>query len=162
MTARQCRETFTTPYDQHRAREGQAFDVVAEIDKPDADHDAEVLPMFRIRFADGFEIEAWPEEVLASEGGAGEGRMKKNLYRVEVERVLYVLAEDESEAEDIARGNERDAEPDTHASEVEGIEDVPPDWRDARPFAEYHDTGYAKGDPTCAEIVAAQAGGKGA
>jgi hypothetical protein len=33
------------------------------IDKPDKDHDEEVLPMYLIRFEDGQEIEAWPEEI---------------------------------------------------------------------------------------------------
>lgn len=57
------RKTFTTPYEQHRDREGQTFEVLRTISKPDADHDAEVLPMYEIRFPDGTRIEAWPEEV---------------------------------------------------------------------------------------------------
>lgn len=61
------RTTFRTPYDQHRDRTGQPFTVLQVIDTPDSDHDAEVRPMYRIRFADGTEIEAWPEEVLDDE-----------------------------------------------------------------------------------------------
>lgn len=57
------RTTFTTPFDQHKDREGEPFTLVCVIDQPDQTHDAEVLPMYLIRFADGTEIEAWPEEV---------------------------------------------------------------------------------------------------
>ena len=60
----QFRTHFTSPYDQHRARVGQPFTHVRTIDTPDNDHDAEVLPMHVIRFEDGTEIEAWPEEVV--------------------------------------------------------------------------------------------------
>lgn len=57
------RTTFRTPYQQHAARDGQAFTVVRKITEPDDEHDEEVLPMYAIRFADGVEIDAWPEEV---------------------------------------------------------------------------------------------------
>lgn len=57
------RETFTTPFDQYRHLEGHSFRVLAIIDEADATHDEEVLPMYRIAFRDGREIEAWPEEV---------------------------------------------------------------------------------------------------
>jgi hypothetical protein len=60
------RKTFTTPYEQHRDREGQSFALVREITEAESDYDAEVLPMFIVRFPDGVEIPAWPEEVLAS------------------------------------------------------------------------------------------------
>lgn len=60
------RSTFTTPYGQHKDREGQPFELVRVIDAPDATHDAEVLPMYVVRFADGLEVEAWPEEVEAA------------------------------------------------------------------------------------------------
>ncbi len=59
------RLSFTTPYDQYANREGQPFTVLRVIDQPDEAHDAEVLPMYVIRFTDGLEIEAWPEEVLS-------------------------------------------------------------------------------------------------
>lgn len=55
--------TFNTPYEQYADRQGQEFELVRAITEPDASHDAEVLPMYVIRFADGEEIEAWPEEV---------------------------------------------------------------------------------------------------
>jgi hypothetical protein len=66
------RKTFTTPFDQHRDREGQSFAVLRKITKRNiraeerAEYDTEVLPMYRIRFADGFETSAWPEEVEAA------------------------------------------------------------------------------------------------
>lgn len=54
---------FKSPYEQYANRVGQEFELVRTITEPDATHDAEVLPMYVIRFADGEEIEAWPEEV---------------------------------------------------------------------------------------------------
>lgn len=57
---------FRTPYDQHADRRGQAFVIINKITEPDSTHDAEVLPMYRIRFEDGIELEAWPEEVETS------------------------------------------------------------------------------------------------
>jgi hypothetical protein len=59
------RRTFTTPFEQLAAREGEPFEVIGIITEPDDDHDADVLPMYRIRFKDGFVTEAWPEEVEA-------------------------------------------------------------------------------------------------
>jgi hypothetical protein len=49
------RETFTSPYPQYRDRIGQRFTVLHKI--------SEVLPMYKIRFEDGHETSAWPEEV---------------------------------------------------------------------------------------------------
>lgn len=59
----EIRETFTTPYEQHRDREGQPFTALRKITEADATHDMEVLPMYVIRFEDGTVIDAWPEEV---------------------------------------------------------------------------------------------------
>lgn len=59
----QFRTHFASPYEQHRDRVGQRFSPVRVIDAPDASHDSEALPMYVIRFEDGTEIEAWPEEV---------------------------------------------------------------------------------------------------
>ena len=55
--------TFQSPYGQYQDRNGQAFEIVRKISEEDGEHDAEVLPMFVIRFPDGIEIEAWPEEI---------------------------------------------------------------------------------------------------
>jgi hypothetical protein len=63
------RATFTTAFEQYRDREGQAFTILRKVTKrtmTDADrleYDAECLPMYKIRFADGHETSAWPEEV---------------------------------------------------------------------------------------------------
>ncbi len=61
------RETFTTPYDQYAAREGQKFTMLKKITEPTDTIDEMALPMYRIRFEDGFETEAWPEEVETEE-----------------------------------------------------------------------------------------------
>ena len=54
--------TFTAKYDQHAERNGQTFTVLGTVDP--ATYDAEECgTMYCIRFADGAEIEAWPEEV---------------------------------------------------------------------------------------------------
>ena len=55
---------FHAVYDQHSNRDGEEFSLVKVIDTPDESHDAEVLPMYLIRFNDGQEIEAWPEEIM--------------------------------------------------------------------------------------------------
>ena len=54
---------FESPYDQYRERNGQTIEIVRRIEEADAEHDEEVLPMFIVRFEDGEEIEAWPEEI---------------------------------------------------------------------------------------------------
>lgn len=61
------RETFQTPFDQFAHRAGQKFEVVRAFTVADDEHDLEVLPMYLIRFEDGAEIEAWPEEIDANE-----------------------------------------------------------------------------------------------
>lgn len=57
------RETFKSDYEQYAERNGQRFTHVRVIDTPDDTHDREALPMHVIRFDDGVEIEAWPEEI---------------------------------------------------------------------------------------------------
>ncbi len=61
------RAIFMTPYDQYPERDGQEITLLAAITRTDAQHDPEVLPMFRARFADGEEIEVWPEEIASGE-----------------------------------------------------------------------------------------------
>jgi hypothetical protein len=58
------RPTFATPHEQYAARNGQPFQLVAGIFVADDQHDEEVLPMFKIKFADGEMIEAWPDEIF--------------------------------------------------------------------------------------------------
>lgn len=60
---RDLRKAFRARYNQHADRDGQPFTVLRRIAEPDAEHDQEVLPMYVIRFADGYETDAWPEEV---------------------------------------------------------------------------------------------------
>jgi hypothetical protein len=54
--------TFHSPYDQYAERIGQRATVLGMVPHKDFDY-AECGPMYRIRFEDGGEIEAWPEEV---------------------------------------------------------------------------------------------------
>ena len=56
------RKTFRTPFDQYAHRIGHGFTVVRELtaEKKQLDEDE---PMYRIRFEDGAEIDAWGEEV---------------------------------------------------------------------------------------------------
>ena len=54
--------TFAAKYDQHAERNGQTFTVLGAVDPSTYDAD-ECGEMFTIRFADGVQIDAWPEEV---------------------------------------------------------------------------------------------------
>ena len=59
MTSR----TFNTPFEQYRIHDGKTCTLVRTIVESDDDHDEESLPMHVVRFDDGTEIEAWPEEL---------------------------------------------------------------------------------------------------
>jgi hypothetical protein len=50
-----------------RQRNGQPCTVIAIHFETDADHDPEFLPMYSVRFEDGYQIQAFPEEL---HGGA--------------------------------------------------------------------------------------------
>lgn len=54
--------TFTSPYDEYAARIGQEAQVIGVVDPTTYDFD-EVGLLYRIRFGDGSEIDAWPEEI---------------------------------------------------------------------------------------------------
>ena len=54
--------TFAAKFDQHAERNGQQFTVLGALN-PSTFDEAECGEMFVIRFADGVQIEAWPEEV---------------------------------------------------------------------------------------------------
>ena len=56
------RTTFVSPWKQYEDRVGQSFAVLRPLTVNEIDLE-EVGPMFRIRFEDGFETDAWPEEV---------------------------------------------------------------------------------------------------
>lgn len=58
------KKRFHTHFEQMSEHNGKHFFIIGFIDEPDENHDAESLPMFRIRFEDGEEIEAWPYEVF--------------------------------------------------------------------------------------------------
>lgn len=61
----------------------------------------------------------------------------KKLYRVEVTGIAYVLAEDEHEAQSVARWNQSDIEFDRYASEVDSTTTITADeWEEAIPFVE--------------------------
>lgn len=51
------------PEAEFAARKGTPATVVAHITEAGPDTDEEVLPLYRVRFEDGREIDAWPEEV---------------------------------------------------------------------------------------------------
>lgn len=57
-------EVFTTSHHEHH---GQPFSIVSPPNLSDteviAEIDQGIMPMYRIRFSDGEEIDAWPEEV---------------------------------------------------------------------------------------------------
>jgi len=57
------KKRFWSPFEQVREHNGKRFVILKKISKPDRTHDREVLPMYRIRFLDGIEIEAFPEEI---------------------------------------------------------------------------------------------------
>jgi hypothetical protein len=63
------KDTFQSPYDQYAHRVGQPFTVLRKITRRNAteverqEYDPEILPVYRIRFGDGEDITAWPEEV---------------------------------------------------------------------------------------------------
>lgn len=63
------RNAFHAVYDEHRELDGEPFTVLEHVTEPRERYDAEALPVYRIRFIDGTEIDAWPEEV--EHGAAG-------------------------------------------------------------------------------------------
>lgn len=56
------RDTFTTPYTQHKDKEGQPFKVLRRCTLEECD--LECLPMWWIRFPDGTETCAFSEEII--------------------------------------------------------------------------------------------------
>lgn len=72
--------TFIAKYDQHAERNGQTFTVLGAVDPKTYDA-TECGEMFSIRFADGVQIDAWPEEV---ESAMNEARLVNNDEEVVV------------------------------------------------------------------------------
>jgi len=56
---------FQSSYEQHAARNGQSFVLQGPLDPATYDAD-DVGPMYRVKFADGEVIEAWPDEVKSA------------------------------------------------------------------------------------------------
>ena len=57
------KEKYDTPYEDYQKYNGKSFKVVRRMSYADDDIDLECLPKWIIRFEDGAEIEAWPEEI---------------------------------------------------------------------------------------------------
>ena len=63
------RKTFTTVFEQYHDRIGQSFTVLRKVTRRNMtardkrEYDIEALPMYKIRFEDGHEASAWPEEI---------------------------------------------------------------------------------------------------
>jgi hypothetical protein len=49
-----------------KERNGQTVEIIGHITEPSEEFDAEVLPMVRVRFADGQENVLWPDELVAA------------------------------------------------------------------------------------------------
>lgn len=74
--------TFVSPYEQYAERNGQNYEVVKVFDEDDDEHDiSEVGVMYRIRFDDGEEIEAWPEELFPPLSAEKVAHALKNIFR---------------------------------------------------------------------------------
>lgn len=57
-----ARVRFETPFDQYRSRDGQEATYLGDVDPTTFDFE-ETGPLHVIRFDDGEEIQAWPEEI---------------------------------------------------------------------------------------------------
>jgi len=77
-----------------------------------------------------------------------EGEKPKRLYEVTIEHSLYVIAEDDDEAEREAQHNVNDVSPSfSTAYEITKIEQIDSDWLNERPFGDYEE------DVTCKEFL---------
>ena len=47
-------------------RRGQAVVVLEVIDEPSSEYDLEVLPMFKVRFPDGYQCVLWADEMIGA------------------------------------------------------------------------------------------------
>lgn len=72
-----------------------------------------------------------------------------NLYKVEIEKVIMVLAEDELDAERIGnRHSSKEEAEHTSVSKVTSITQVPEDWLNGLPYG-----GHSGDERTCGQIV---------
>ena len=65
-------KTFLSPYMQYKKYNGQSFEVLKRVPigidgNDNLGFDLECLPVWNIRFADGFETFAYPEEICLAE-----------------------------------------------------------------------------------------------
>lgn len=58
------RKIFWSPYQEFAERVGESFELVKVLPGEAEDCDGEPYDMYRIKFQDGTEITAWPEEVF--------------------------------------------------------------------------------------------------
>jgi hypothetical protein len=76
----------------------------------------------------------------------------KKLYRVEVSFVMFVLAEDDYRARDLARQYANDESPDeAFATQVLDPSHIDPEWRNALPYG-------GTDDKTCVQILTPEPG----
>lgn len=61
--------TFQTPYTEFRQHNGEEVAVTEYVTQPRENFDAETLPVFNVRFPDGTETTAYPEEVQCGRHG---------------------------------------------------------------------------------------------
>ena len=70
-------ETFNTPYEECSEYNGQKYEIVRRASYVDGDCDMECLPQWIIKFADGKEINAYPEDICKLEVNFRELEEKK-------------------------------------------------------------------------------------
>lgn len=80
----------------------------------------------------------------------------KKLYRVTIEAIVFVLADDEYDAENVVRRNRDDCDFAYFPMKVKKLDEVDKCWHDARPFTAQSFDGYIESDPTCAQIIEQQ------
>ena len=61
------KDKFDTPFEDFRKYNGKPFEVVRRMSYADDNIDLECLPKWIIRFEDGVEFDAWPEEICKTE-----------------------------------------------------------------------------------------------
>lgn len=82
---------FHTPYEQYKEKDGFPFEIVKVFDKDDNTHDiSEVGIMYLIKFSNGEQIEAWPEELIINEG-IDFNKYKQYLMKLPIEKIVEIL-----------------------------------------------------------------------
>lgn len=83
-------KTFKTPYTEEKHLDGQPFTVIGRVkeadDDPENGADLECLPMWHIRFEDGTEKMAFPEEICVAE------RMSDALSEMMLDRLIAEIS----------------------------------------------------------------------